>query len=350
MITGDLDAELIAAARAITAELPATGPTWRPALGGDPAAFATSLPFELSRRTGRPPGELAAALAAALGRTGWISSARPTGAGYLTITVTGSALASVAARIVLAGADCARSLELREASADVPPWPDLATAPTWRRAWQDQAAAMTGRFAHAAGASIHAAAGQERQVHAPQPAGAARSPVAAAAAFLGAGSVRYRLARTLPGRVGELAAASPGPDQYGVVQLAHAEAASTLRWAADLGLPQPDPVRARAGLLGASAEQALLGLLSWFPLRVAAAARRRRPAEVPHYLEQLAAAWTGCRLACPALPFGGAAAPREPDLAAARLLLAAAVATVLASGLGLAGLEPAATVGAAGVS
>ena len=70
----------------------------------------------------------------------------------------------------------------------------------------------------------------------------------------------------------------------------------------------------------------------------AAAARRHRPGEVPRYLEQVAAAWTAGRLAGPALPFGGAAAPRDPALAAARLLLADAVRAVLAAGLALAGL------------
>jgi arginyl-tRNA synthetase len=94
----------------------------------------------------------------------------------------------------------------------------------------------------------------------------------------------------------------------------------------------------------------LLGVLSWFPLRVGAAARRSRPAELPHYLEQVAAAWTDCRLACPALPFGGAAAPRTPAHRAARLELADAVRTVLAAGLALTGIEPASRIGAIGVS
>jgi arginyl-tRNA synthetase len=356
VITGDLDAELIAAARAIAGRippdaLPATGATWRPAPDGDPAGYATSLPFELARRAGREPADLAAALAAALAEVDWIAAARPTGNGYLTITVTGPALGSVAARIAAAGAGCARSDALAGTAAAVPPWPDLDVAQTWRQAWTEQAHAMAGRLAEAAGAAVSGRDNRDnRDVTVP---GAARpagppSPVAAAVRFFGTGTVRYRLARTLAGRVDGLTTVDPGRDEYAAVQLAHAESASTMRWAAELALgDEPGPA---AGLLDAAAERALLGLLSWFPLRVAAAARRARPAELPRYLEQVAVAWTDCRLACPALPFGGAAAPGEPALRAARLQLADAVRTVLAAGLALTGIEPAARTGATDVS
>jgi arginyl-tRNA synthetase len=347
VITGDLDAELVRAAHALLPgePLPPAAATWRPAPGGDPGGFATSLPFELARFTGRPPAELAAALAAVLRSAEWIGTAEPTGAGYLTITVTGRALASVAARIAAAGPACARTTELSGRVTAIPPWPDLLAAPTWPLAWQEQADAMAGRLAEAAGASATERLGGERGVSEPRPPAGARPPVAAAAAYFGADAVRYRLARTLPGRVGALAATDPQPGEYGAVQLAHAEAMSALRWAAELGCSRLEPGETAAWLLDQAAERELLGLLSWFPLRVAAAARHRRPAEVPHYLEQVAAAWTACRLACPALPFGGSAAPREPALAQARLLLADAVATVLAAGLRLAGVEPAAMIG-----
>jgi arginyl-tRNA synthetase len=347
VITGDLDAELVSAARAVLPgePLPPVAATWRPAPDGDPASFATSLPFELATHTGRPPAELAAALAAVVRPAEWIVTAAPTGAGYLTITVTGRALASVAARITAAGPACARTTELSDRATAIPPWPDLLTATTWAQAWQDQADAMTGRLAEAAGAAATKRLGRERGVSGPRPPDGARSPVAAAAAYFGADAVRYRLARTLPGRVGVLAAVDPHPEEYGAVQLAHAEAASALRWAAELGYGRPEPGVTATWLLDSAAERELLGLLSWFPLRVAGAARRGRPAEVPHYLEQVAAAWTACRLACPALPFEGSAAPGEPALARARLLLADAAATVLAAGLRLAGVEPAARIG-----
>jgi arginyl-tRNA synthetase len=79
-------------------------------------------------------------------------------------------------------------------------------------------------------------------------------------------------------------------------------------------------------------------LLAWLPVRVAAAARRHRPDEVPRYLEQVAAAWQACKQAAPALPFGGSTAPDEPELASARLVVADAVRAVLAAGLGLTGI------------
>jgi hypothetical protein len=59
---------------------------------------------------------------------------------------------------------------------------------------------------------------------------------------------------------------------------------------------------------------------------------------VPRYLEQVAVAWLACTQAAPALPFGGLAAPSEPEVASARLVLANAVRAVLASGLALTGI------------
>ncbi len=177
------------------------------------------------------------------------------------------------------------------------------------------------------------------------PLAAKQSPVYAAVAYLGASSVRYRLARTLPGSTAQLAELSEprarAADPLYPVQQAHADAASTLRWAADLQLDSPDPGERLADLLAAPAEQELLGLLAWLPVRVAAAARRHRPDEVPRYLEQVAAAWLGCKQAAPALPFGGAAAPSKPELASARLVLADSVRAALAAGLTLTGISAA---------
>jgi arginyl-tRNA synthetase len=71
---------------------------------------------------------------------------------------------------------------------------------------------------------------------------------------------------------------------------------------------------------------------------VAAAARRSRPDELPRYLERVGRVFADCRLASPALPFGGLAAPRDPAVRAARLMLAAAAAAVLSAGLDLTGV------------
>ena len=96
------------------------------------------------------------------------------------------------------------------------------------------------------------------------------------------------------------------------VRYAHADAASTLRWAATSPCRLPATPRARGGTPGARSrsELALLDAMSWLPERVAAAARRRRPAEVAAYLEYVAGAWLDCREVCPALPFQGSGAPR----------------------------------------
>jgi arginyl-tRNA synthetase len=349
MITADLDAELLASLEAMaeTGELPeeavlAPGGTWRPAPGGGPATYATSLPFELGRRAGRAPGELAAALAARLEPVSWIAAAQPSGEGYLTITVTADALASVARRVVAAGSGCARSEILRGSSATLKPWPDLAVAPTWQRAWQEQADAMIGRFAEAAGASIAFTPIPERPRSARPRHAPPGSPVLAAVAYFGVSAVRYHLARTLPGRADQLdrlATVRQGDgDPYAAVQLAHAEAASTLRWAADLEASRADPGEGLATALDSDAEQALLGLLSWLPVRVASAARRQRPDEVPRYLEEIATEWAACRQNRPALPFGGAAAGSDPVTVSARLLLADAVRAALEAGLALAGI------------
>ncbi len=286
---------------------------------------------------------MAAVLAASLRDIPWIRRAESAGDGYLTIMVTSQALAESAARMAAAGHACAQSAILRGTATTVRPWPDLAAARSWTDAWQDQADTMTGRLAQAAGATVTISSEWERGVLQPRATRDKRSPVYAAVAYLGASSVRYRLARTLPGNTAQLAELSElrarTADPLYPVQQAHADAASTLRWAADLELDSPEPGERLADLLVTPAEQELLGVLSWLPVRVAAAARRHRPDEVPRYLEQLAAAWLACKQAAPALPFGGVAAPSEPELASARLVLADAVRVALAAGLALTGIS-----------
>ena len=121
------------------------------------------------------------------------------------------------------------------------------------------------------------------------------------------------------------------------VSFAAADAAATGRWATELGLARVEPLE--AGHLGQPAEIALLTELSWVAERVAGAARRRQPHELPRYLERLAGAWLDCRESCPALPFGGRAAPGTATGISARLWLAEAAATALAAGLDLVGVR-----------
>jgi hypothetical protein len=487
VIPADLAAELATAVGELVAagHLPASAltlsaaGTWRPApdagsdspapdavAGAEAARYATSLPFELAAMAGQEPFEVAARLGLAVQRAGWITSAGPTGSGYLTIGVTAAALAAVAVRTSQAGPACVRSEALRSVSRPVPPMPDLAAALTWRQAWRDQAAAMAGRLAEAAGATAlpsspgpagpaaaalpsgHGLAGPAAAAALPfgrglaGPARAAgrepgreragagpagRSTVAHAVDFVGADAVRYWLARLPAARAGILdravsatrAPARPGdaaalparprdaaagrrahdarpsharaPDSrapgapapaprapygrapdarapdarapdapapaprppdapsysdppvlardLGAVLFAAADAAATGRWAAELGLARLGPAVA-GDELGQPAEIALLTELSWLAERVAGAARRRRPDELPRYLERLAGAWLDVREGCPALPFGGRAAPGGAAGISARLWLAEATATALAAGLDLVGIRP----------
>ncbi|HUB40511.1 MAG TPA: DALR anticodon-binding domain-containing protein [Streptosporangiaceae bacterium] len=355
MITADLDNELAAAQRALAARgvLPASSAqvslagTWRPGPDGDPSSYATAAPFEIAGPAGLHPARVAEAVAGALLSVPWIEAAMPSGDGYLTVTVTHQALAASAARMAAAGLACANSSILRGTAAHSRSWPDLAGASSWQHAWQLQADAMTSHLALAAGAAATALSGRERASTDTQPASTTRSPVHDAVEFFGSDSVRYRLARTTSGHQLHPAAIgiadsgtarTPMEDPLYPVQQAHAAAASALRWAADLGLGPAELTDGLGRQLSSPAERALLGLLSFLPVRVAAAARRRRPDELPRYLEQVGSAWLACRLQAPALPFGGRAAPRDPDEAGARLMLARAVAAVVAAGLGLTGV------------
>jgi len=357
MILGDLGVELARVLRtaAVDGALPvaatmlsASG-TWRPVppYAGAPAgSYATSLPLALARLAGRGPGQLAALLADPLGAVSWISAARPTG-GYLTITVTRAHLTGLAARIAAAGPGAARSAALAGTRLTAPGAPDLAAEPSWRAAWRSQRDAVVGQLASAAGAEVLPLHSQRT----PAPAStrqAGVSPVQAAVAYFGPDAVRYALARTATAGEGAIQRQLGLPldltNPFVAVCYAHAGAASTLRWAADLGLPTT-PARAGRALppLADAAqppELRLLEAMSWLPERIAAAARRRRPAELAAHLEYLAACWLDCAGSCPALPFRGRRAPADPagEHALGRLELADAARITLAAGLRLLGV------------
>jgi arginyl-tRNA synthetase len=362
VIPADLGAEL---ARAIS-DLVAAGAlpagavlvsslgTWRPAPGRPAGTYATSLPFALAPSAGLAPVIIAAQLGQAVGTATWITSAEPTGGGYLNIRVTAAALAQVAVTVARAGPGCARSDALRGVRRPMPPLPDLAAQPDWKQAWQAQAAAVAGRLAAAAGATAAGATAttspEPELSRAARPAAradggaAGQSLVADAVDYAGADVVRYWLAAMPAGRTRELgreiSVSRDLADPCCGVCFAAADAASVLRWAADLGIRRSEPDWRLPELLAQPAELALLMQLSWLAERVAGAARRGRPAELPRYLEELAAAWLTCRESCPALPFGGQAALPDPAGISARLWLADATATALAAGLNLIGIMP----------
>ncbi len=340
MIPGDIGSEL---------GLRAAG-TWRRAPGHGAGTYATSIPFDIARSAGRPPEQVARALADRLAWTEWITEASVTGGGYLTVTVTPAALENLAVRVPPAGAACAASDALTGTEVTAPPEIDPST---WDEAWQIVTAQATARLAAAAGACAGVGRRDEAGPAAARLAqgragGVGDGPegvtsLATGLAWAGAEAVRYALARTPRGRAArgidagryvQNNFASP----YFAVRYAHAYAASVLRWAADLGLERGSAQDFRPGRLTAPAELEVLDIIAFMPERVAGAARRRRPDAFARYLEGLAAAWLGCRENCPALPFGGRSAPLDGPGAAARLWLAAAAKTALETGLGLLGV------------
>jgi DALR anticodon binding domain len=355
VITADFDRELAAAVRALAADGTLTFPapharadgTWQPAQDGDPLGYATALPLKLAALTGADPAGLAHALAGALGNVPWVVSARPDG-GYVTVTVTAQALAASAAGMAATPGTCANSAILAGTTVTTLPWPDLSAAGSWTAAWHGQIGAATSHLALAAGAADLPDVKRGRFATR-SPAGE-RPEIQQAVAYRGTDEIRYLLTRTRQDDLRSVAAALAGEQSAAggslptagplyQVQLAHVSAVSTLRWSAELGLNRAYPAGQLGVLLARPAERQLLSLLSFLPVRVAAAARRYRPDGLPRYLEEVSAAWRACQLEAPALPFGGAAAPGDPDLTAGRLELAAATAVVLSAGLALIGIE-----------
>jgi arginyl-tRNA synthetase len=304
--------------------------TWRPAPGGAPGSYATSLPFLMASEAGPEPAEIAADLAGRLRGESWIEAARVTGGGYLTVTVTDRALAGLAVRVAEAGAACAASDALRGTSVSAPASDDPASAPTWAAARRLVTDAVTGRAAQCSGATLDI-----RPVRR-APTGQA---LAAAVAYAGQDPVRYALARSASAGAEPIDAArlvTGGLESpFFLVRYGHAQAASVLRWAGDLGIGRGE---FHAELLSHARELELLAAMSWLPERVAAAARRRRPDVLARHVERLASRWLDCAEGHPALPFGGRQAPRDPAEASARLWLAAAAQAAIAAGLRLIGV------------
>jgi arginyl-tRNA synthetase len=354
VIPGDIAAELARVIRSQVASGALPGPaatltadgTWRNAAQGrPPGSYATSLPFELAALADRPSEEIAAQLTEPLADLAWVSSAEATG-GYLTITVTAGYLARLPARIVAAGPDCAHSSAMAGSRLTAPHRPDLAVSPNWPTAWRAQHDAVIGHLGQAAGADvlfIHS----ENNAPGTAPSGPRLDEPPAAVAHYGVDAVRYALSRVSEPRQTAIQRQLSHPldlsNPFFLTRYAHADAASTLRWAAELRLSAhrdvPDlrmpPAAGRADLQHAELE--LIDVMSWLPERAAAAFRRRRPTELTTYLEDLALAWLDCSERHPALSFRGRGAPAEPGgiTAAARLELAEASMTALAAGLGL---------------
>jgi arginyl-tRNA synthetase len=332
VITAELR-QAIAAAAGLDAD-----PRLRP--GPEPGSYASSLPFRL------PPSAVAT-LPERLAREPWIAHADITAPGYLTVTVTHDALATLAIRIVRAGPACAASDALRGDTVPAPSPPDLSAEPSWPSARAALAAHLTARLATTAGASVFfyperaevplpgippPSPAEGSPLASPQASAAgapvaAPGPVAEAIQYAGADQVRFALARMPPGGTAPEAAAVARhvlANPAYAVRYAHAAAAAVLRWAAALGTV---PAGFRPRQLAEPGELALLNALAWLPERVAVAARRGRPDEFAGYLEELAARTIG------AMNTTGFA--RISTISSERLWLADAARTGLAAGLGL---------------
>ena len=361
---GDLNAALVTAAAAavrsgglagdggLGADPGLASGTWRPVpseAGGGPGSYATTLPFVLAHRLAADPARVAAVLAAALRpllAEAEISDISVTGGGYLSLTLTPDTLARLAVRISLAGPGCARSQAMDGVRVSAPRDSQLASARDWADAWQRLTAEQGGRLAEAAGAEVTwvPLAPEKNE---PGEGGL----VAEAVAYAGEDAVRFTLSRLAdgPGRrpprphdpdlaPQTMAAQHLGNPAY-AVRYAHAHAATVLRQAADLGLPELDVERFQPCLLAHPSERVLLDAMSWLPERVAGAARRRQPHVVAAYLEDLAGRYFDWQEACPVMGPGSVLSrPLGGELAQARLQLASAARTALETGLQLLGI------------
>jgi hypothetical protein len=283
---------------------------------GNHASYASTLPYHLATPA-IPPERVATILSSYLTSLPWISSTTAT-TGHLVITVTDDALARLAVR--------------------VPTSPDCAASDILRGLTIQVTADVTAKLGRKAGAFIDT----ERLSRGPSPAWP-DLPMGQALAYAGPDAVTYALISHprgwQPTSVADLPVRYHRSNPVYAVRYAHAHAVSTLRQAADLGLGRGDAAEFVPRLLGHPLERALLGAMSWLPERVAWAARRGQPGEFARYLVELADAYHDCREHCPALPFGGHSAPRDPGTTRARLWLVTAARTAIAAGLDLLGVS-----------
>jgi arginyl-tRNA synthetase len=127
------------------------------------------------------------------------------------------------------------------------------------------------------------------------------------------------------------------------VQMAHARAHSVFRNITDIhrGLTPtaPDLDTADLARLNDAGEVDLMRRLAWYPELIAAAARAREPHRIAFYLYDLAGAFHGQWARGNDSPHLRFIQPDDRGLSTARLALVRAVATVIASGLSVLGVE-----------
>jgi arginyl-tRNA synthetase len=278
--------------------VPDAVPVRRPgrAAGGD---YVTSAALRLAAPAGLPATEVAGVLARRLrGRAG-ISAVEIAGPGFLNVTVEHPG--RVVERILAEGPGYGRS-----AVGGAEPGPDEATGPD---------AGPPGRIGPDAGppGRIGSDAGPPGRIGSDAGPLSRVGPDAGLVDRIGLDAARYAVARGGHVDVERWARRTEDNPLFGV-QYSHSRAAAMGRNAAELGIAVPSTM----DFVGPG-EHELLVLLAEFP-----------PPRLPAYLEELAGAYLRYAAGNRILPFGD-----EPVTAVtqARLLLSAAVRTVLANGL-----------------
>ena len=282
--------------------------TWRPAPGGAPGSYATSLPFLLAGEAGAEPARIAASAGRQAARRGLDRGGvrhrrrlpdrdghrqrarrpcRPRHRGR-------APPARPATRCAARRSRHPRPTTLQRPRPGRRPgssWPARSPA-GWRSPAAPPSTWMTARYA-------------SRPPVKPtrRPPWLSRAPTRSVTRWPGPrpqGRSPIDAARCVTGRL---------ENPFFLVRYAHAQAASVLRWAGDLGVERGAADGFRAGLLSHRGELELLAAMSWLPERVAAAARRRRPDVLARHVECVASRWLDCAEGHPALPFGGRAGP-----------------------------------------
>ncbi|PRY01772.1 DALR anticodon-binding domain-containing protein [Allonocardiopsis opalescens] len=319
--------------------------------------FATPFPIRLrGASAGRPPGEVAAALAERLAAAPGFAAARGHPRGMLLLRLADGALSELADEILAAGERYGSGRTQRPTVIEAVPAGELAAAGSLAQARGRVRAEVIARLLAASGARV--------SWQAPPPPAGCGPDLAGPLAALGADALRFAFCHGAAVPAGG-APAAPDLVLWSAqrrgnpvfdVRYAHAHAASALRHAADLrltwgphsagdalgwqveeGRERPDGVSAAsAHPLGHPCERALLRMLFAFPGEVALAARGAKPQALVRYLEELADIYHDFHETCRVLPRGDDAAD---GTVRARLRLTAATRTVLGTGLRLIGVS-----------
>ncbi|MFH8348619.1 ArgS-related anticodon-binding protein NrtL [Streptomyces sp. NPDC018045] len=325
--------------------------------GGGEADLACTVALQVAKEAGRPPREVAEPLRRRLAGLPGIAAVEIAGAGFLNVTLTGTARAELVRDVLAQGREygCAgepgtagqgrggASVALR-AAAGVRAAVVVEALERILPAGGMGGAAGTGDEGAARGEAIRPRGVEMRFGQgAPQPAGPSprgEHPGDVAAhewrvltARLGADEARWVLLRAAQQDAVRLPERPVQRESNGRfrVQYAYARTCAMTRNARELGFT------AEPGDTGdGRAAREVWAAVAEYPGVVEAAARHRAPDRVARHLEVTADAWLRCHDGCPPLPVGE---EKPSAVHRARLALAEAAGTVLANGLHLLGIS-----------